>query len=225
MQLLPPMMSTRLAAEELPKFDIVVSEVMDLWCLGEGIIPTMRHAHKKLLADGGVMLPSKLEIYVQPLEFSLWGPVEQAVDFQCDLTPLAEQFHSKFSALRIEHFPHKALAEPILAMEIDLRQLPQVTEGEANIEGVNLCIRMGGKPALKAQVSVARILQKGTLHGHALWWSADLDGTEVTNRPSSPQRSWKQLVRWLDQPRQVEKGEDVQAGQALSWFFHGFSMF
>lgn len=41
-------LSDFLRQETLPKFDIVVSEVMDLWCLGEGIIPTMRHAHKKL---------------------------------------------------------------------------------------------------------------------------------------------------------------------------------
>jgi predicted RNA methylase len=56
----------------VPNFDIVVSEVMDLWCLGEGIIPTMRHAHKKLLAPNGVLLPGKLRVYVQPLELSLW---------------------------------------------------------------------------------------------------------------------------------------------------------
>ena len=65
--------------QEVPNFDIVVSEVMDLWCLGEGIIPTMRHAHKKLLAPNGVLLPGKLRVYVQPLELSLWREVRQNV--------------------------------------------------------------------------------------------------------------------------------------------------
>ena len=66
--------------QDVPKFDIVVSEVMDLWCLGEGIIPTMRHAHKKLLAPTGVMLPGKLRVYVQPLELSLWKEVGEILD-------------------------------------------------------------------------------------------------------------------------------------------------
>lgn len=48
--------------------------------------------------------------------------------------------------------------EPILALEIDLANLPsQPPEGEANIEGgVKLCIRMGKKPALRAKVRVGR---------------------------------------------------------------------
>ena len=78
------MMSTRLDPEKsefaLEKFDVVVSEVMDLWCLGEGIVPTMRHAHRKLLAEGGIMLPSKLTIFVQPLELSLWSQEGKRVE-------------------------------------------------------------------------------------------------------------------------------------------------
>lgn len=210
-QLLPPMMSTRLHTEEVPNFDIVVSEVMDLWCLGEGIIPTMRHAHKKLLAPNGVLLPGKLRVYVQPLELSLWREVEEGN--QVDLQPLSQRFRSKFSALRIDQFPHRYLTkEPILAMEIDLANLPaQPAEGEANIEGgVKLCIRMGKKPALSAKVVSSKIHHRGMLSGYGLWWSADLAGHQVTSDPSNPQRSWKQLVRWLDEPRFVEEQEEIQ---------------
>lgn len=211
-QLLPPMMSTRLQTEEtLPKFDIVVSEVMDLWCLGEGIIPTMRHAHKKLLNDTGVMLPGKLFIYVQPLELSLWREVEEGN--QVDLEVLSQRFKSKFSALRIDQFPHRYLTkEPILAMEIDLANVPpQPAEGEANIDGgVKLCIRMGKKPALRAKVTASKIDRGGMLAGYGLWWSAELGNEVVTSDPRSPQRSWKQLIRWLDQPRFVEENEEIQ---------------
>jgi len=74
-QLLPAMMSTRLQVGEdiAEKFDVVVSEVMDLWCLGEGVLPTMRHAHHKLLAEGGSMLPGRLVVFVQPVRAA---PVE-----------------------------------------------------------------------------------------------------------------------------------------------------
>jgi hypothetical protein len=48
------------------------------------------------------------------------------------------------------------------------------------------------------------------LSGYGLWWSADLAGHQVTSDPSNPQRSWKQLVRWLDEPRFVEEQEEIQ---------------
>ncbi|CAE8583413.1 unnamed protein product, partial [Polarella glacialis] len=213
-QLLPPMMSTRIQIGEhvKEKFDIVVSEVMDLWCLGEGVIPTMRHAHKKLLNDGGVMLPSKLAIFVQPLEMFVWSQAER--DHKANLSMLGEHMKSKFSPMRIDQMPRRWLTEePIAALEIDLRDVPsQPADGEPNMDGgVKLCIRMGGKPALHAKISTATIEHSGMLCGYGIWWAADLGtGSVVSSAPSNPQRSWKQLVRWLDQPRFVAEGEEIQ---------------
>jgi len=214
LQLLPPMMSTRIQIGEdvEAKFDIVVAEVMDLWCLGEGIIPTMRHAHRKLLNEGGVMLPGKLLIYVQPLELQLWATAEREHD--AELKALGSHLKTKFSPLRLDHFPLRWLTdEPIAALEIDLANVPeQPADGEQNLEGgAKLCIRMGGKPALHAKVSTATVDRGGVLSGYGIWWTADFgNGHAVTSSPSSPQRSWKQLVRWLDQPRCVAEGEEIQ---------------
>ncbi|CAE7292539.1 Art7 [Symbiodinium natans] len=212
--LLPPMMSTRLVVGEdvEEKFDIVVSEVMDLWCLGEGIIPTMRHAHKKLLAETGVMLPGRLQIFVQPLELSLWGQAER--ENGVDLQAMGKHFRSKFSAVRIDQFPGRYLTEePIAALEVNLACVPaQPGEGEPNVENdVKLCIRMGGKAALRAKISSVKVDHSGMLSGYGIWWSADLgNGHEVTSNPSNAQRSWKQLIRWLDAPRFVSAGDDIQ---------------
>ena len=129
---------------------------------------------------------------------------------------LSQRFKSKFSALRIDQFPHRYLTkEPILAMEIDLADVPpQPAEGEANIDGgVKLCIRMGKKPALRAKVTASKIDRGGMLAGYGLWWSAELGNEVVTSDPRSPQRSWKQLIRWLDQPRFVEENEEIQVGR------------
>jgi len=212
-QLLPPMMSTRLVVGEdiEEKFDIVISEVMDLWCLGEGVIPTMRHAYSKLLTVGGVILPSRLVIFVQPLEMLMWNQTER--DHRVNLSPLNTHFKTKFSPLRINQVPHRWLSDdPIPALEIDLKNVPnQPADGEPNLDGVKLCIRMGGKPALYAKISAATISHSGMLCGYGIWWAADLaNGHVITSAPSSPQRSWKQLVRWLEEPRFVSEGEDVQ---------------
>eukprot|EP00930_Biecheleria_cincta_P058741 TRINITY_DN44536_c0_g1_i1.p1 TRINITY_DN44536_c0_g1~~TRINITY_DN44536_c0_g1_i1.p1 ORF type:complete len:1100 (-),score=272.11 TRINITY_DN44536_c0_g1_i1:41-3298(-) len=213
-QLLPPMMSTRIQIGEdvQNKFDMVVAEVMDLWCLGEGIVPTMRHAHKKLLAEGGMMLPSKLMIFVQPMELNMWNQAER--ETETDLQALGKHLKSKFSPMRIDQFPVRWLTEePIAALEVDLGNVPeQPKDGEPNMEGgVKLCIRMGGKPALHAKISTASIDHSGTFSGYGIWWAADLGhGNVVSNAPDNPQRSWKQIVRWLDQPRFVAAGEEIQ---------------
>eukprot|EP00933_Yihiella_yeosuensis_P005987 TRINITY_DN110609_c0_g1_i1.p1 TRINITY_DN110609_c0_g1~~TRINITY_DN110609_c0_g1_i1.p1 ORF type:complete len:1040 (+),score=248.14 TRINITY_DN110609_c0_g1_i1:41-3160(+) len=213
-QLLPPMMSTRIQIGEdvKEKFDMVVSEVMDLWCLGEGVIPTMWHAYRKLVTDGGLLLPGRLMFFVQPLEMFLWGESEK--DHKCNFSSLGREMKSKFSPMRINQLPHRWLSEEAIpALEIDLRNVPpQPSDKEPNLDGdVKLCIRMGGKPALRAKISSAKIDHSGMLCGYGIWWAADLgNGNVVTNAPSNPQRSWKQIVRWLDQPRFVAEGEEVQ---------------
>jgi len=126
---------------------------------------------------------------------------------------LTENFKPKFSPLRIDQVPHRWLTdEPIAALEIDLSKVPpQPADGEPNLEGVKLCIRMGGKPALHAKISTMSIEKSGLLTGYGIWWAADLgNGHVVNSAPSSPQRSWKQLVRWLDEPRFVSEGEEIQ---------------
>lgn len=210
--LLPPMMSLRIQiGEDVPeKFDIVVSEVMDLWCLGEGVIATMRHAHKKLLEPDGIMLPSKLVLFAQPIELNLFGQQERK--HELNLSPLRHNFRARYSPLRIHRFPHKWLVdEPVPVLQIDLRNVPTPPpEGEPNLERTRLCIRMGGKPANFAKITSATIEHSGILSGYGFWWAADLGSNVLCTAPESPQRSWKQLVRWLDEPRFVQEGEEVQ---------------
>jgi len=212
-QLLPTGMTTSLKiGEDVPhKFDMVVSEVMDLWGLGEGIIPTMRHAHQHLLADGGTLVPSRVQIFVQPVELQLWAQHER--DAKVNLAALTSHFKSKFSPLRIQQVPHRWLSDEVrVVLDIDLTDVPaQPSQDTPNLDGVQLCIRMGGKPALRATATSMPITSSGLLCGYGVWWSCDLGhGFSISSAPQSAQRSWKQLVRWLDEPRFVSEGEEVQ---------------
>ncbi|OLP79685.1 hypothetical protein AK812_SmicGene40008 [Symbiodinium microadriaticum] len=229
------------------KFDIVRSSrrpvsaaprsesVMDLWCLGamhgsdtnmrfegrcmlargEGIIPTMRHAHKKLLAETGVLGP--------------WCKIEREdaartiADLRATAGTLLTLGPAWFSAVRIDQFPRWYLTdEPIVAMEVNLSCVPpQPAEGEPNVENdVKLCIRMGGKAALRAKVSSARVLAVSSCR-----WSRI--SHQLGLGPAMPTRSWKQLIRWLDAPRFVSAGEDIQVltcynDHQVSWSLCGF---
>src|SRR5262249_3817977 len=43
--------------------DLVVSEIADCGLIGEGMLPTMRHARRHLLADGGQLLPQSARLF------------------------------------------------------------------------------------------------------------------------------------------------------------------
>ena len=82
---------------------------MDLWCLGEGVVPTMRHAHAKLLAKDGIMIPSRLVIFAQPLELGVYNEPEKK--HKVNLSPMYSAFKSKYSPLRIAQMSHRMLTD------------------------------------------------------------------------------------------------------------------
>lgn len=43
--------------------DVVVSEIIDRGLIGEGILPSLRHAREHLLADGGVLVPHSATVH------------------------------------------------------------------------------------------------------------------------------------------------------------------
>ncbi|EFJ48213.1 hypothetical protein VOLCADRAFT_104892 [Volvox carteri f. nagariensis] len=51
--------------------DVIVTEIFDSELLGEGMIPTMRHAVQHLLKDGGVVIPAISRVYGQLVQCPL----------------------------------------------------------------------------------------------------------------------------------------------------------
>lgn len=59
-------------AADLPrKVDLIVTEIYDSELLGEGLLPTMRHAVRHLLRPGGKVVPSSARVYGQLVECSV----------------------------------------------------------------------------------------------------------------------------------------------------------
>jgi type II protein arginine methyltransferase len=203
-------MSTRLEVgiDVEERFDIIISEVLDLRLLGEGIIPSMRHAVKMLLAPGGAILPSNLHVYAMPIEVRLFHQAEKS--HNVDLGVLRSMLQSKESPVRLNAIPHRCLCdEAVKVFSIDLRNIPNQPEnGVPNLPGTEMQIKIGGKPALQATMTQTSIDHAGTLHGNAVWWNADYGhGVMLGNGPESGTISWKQLIRWIEEPRWVTEGE------------------
>lgn len=58
--------STNISLEELgiPKFDVIVTEIFDSGAFGEGVLATLIHAKENLLKEGGVFVPSGIELFL-----------------------------------------------------------------------------------------------------------------------------------------------------------------
>lgn len=54
------------------KADILLSENLDTWLLGEHMIPTVKDARQRLLKPDAKVIPQGATIYVQVIESS-WG--------------------------------------------------------------------------------------------------------------------------------------------------------
>lgn len=58
--------STNINLEELgiEKFDVIVTEIFDSGAFGEGVLATLIHAKENLLKEGGVFVPSGIELFL-----------------------------------------------------------------------------------------------------------------------------------------------------------------
>lgn len=178
------------------RVDVVVSEIVDCGLIGEGMLPTIRHAREHLLAPGGLLIPASARLYGQlissPTVTSL-NQVQDAVGFDVSLMNLVAT-RSHFP-VRLDTWPHEVLSEPLLLTEFDLLSGP-----------------LGpGRRLLSPTVTSV-----GEADGLAGWFEMNLGADVVLH--SSPGKAgahWMQAFIPLAKPVALTPGQDL--GIELSW--------
>ncbi|EFJ10211.1 hypothetical protein SELMODRAFT_427398 [Selaginella moellendorffii] len=122
------------------KADALVCEILDSELLGEGIIPSLRHAHEHLLRPNAATVPYRATVYAQLVESDfLWRLHDlQGVEdrLQDGLAFAPNDFYSYFKhrqhAFHVDEIPGmKLLSEPFEAFVLDFYRAPDV-RGEFN---------------------------------------------------------------------------------------------
>ncbi|XP_057463971.1 protein arginine N-methyltransferase 7 isoform X2 [Actinidia eriantha] len=146
--------------------DILVSEILDSELLGEGLIPTLQHAHDKLLVENPQTVPYRATTYGQLVESKyLWKlhdlfDIEAKASDDIRLVPTkketilcvkAQQFAMHCDAIKDEI---KLLSEPFKIFEFDFWKRPE-SRGETKLH-------------IKAT-------NDGTVHAVVSWWILQLD--------------------------------------------------
>lgn len=182
-------MSTTLSApRDIPPADLIVSEIVDCGLIGEGILPTIRHARKHLLAPGGRLLPERARIIGAALESSAvvrLNKVTTVAGFNVEaLNQLSTEGHFP---VRLHTWPHRFLSEPIEVVGFDF--------ATGSLED--------GEVALRVQSNA-----DGTAHGFVLWFEMDLGSSVVLrNSPDNVGSHWMQAFVEFPQHLIVRKGQ------------------
>ncbi|WP_218150564.1 50S ribosomal protein L11 methyltransferase [Actinokineospora terrae] len=193
-----PKLSTDLVVGvDLPRrADVIVSEIVDCGLVGEGVLPTVRHAREHLLEPGGVLLPDSAVLYGALLD-------SQAVDGLNRVQSAAGLDVRLLNALSTRgHFPVRLPTWPhrLISAETEIARFDFAADSLLD-ESVEVGIE---------------VTEAGTAHGLAVWFDLRLGGgIALRNAPDNLASHWMQAFVPFAEPRPHAAGERVRI--AFSW--------
>lgn len=175
------------------KFDLIVSEILDCGGLGEGVVPTLRHAKKTLMKLGGIMLPAGIKLYGQLIEIPkkyLVNPIKQISGF--DLSAF-DQFRplEEYTRVFLKREEHTALTEPFFICQYDFLQLPEMGPSQEDISRKEV-----------------KITVNGNIQAIAFWFDLKMDDEETySSGPKGEMVHWGQAVYFFGEQKAVNSGD------------------
>jgi precorrin-6B methylase 2 len=178
--------------------DLIVSEIVDGGLIGEGLLPTIRHARARLLAPGGDLLPRRCRIVGVAVESEVLASLNQvgfASGFDMGLFNVAAT--TRHFPINLWTRPHRALSPPTELVSFDL-VAGSLDDGSADVP--------------------VSVLADGQAHGLAVWFELDLGGgVVIRNSPDNHSSHWTQA--FVPFPRPVPMTTATAVTARLSW--HG----
>lgn len=182
--------STKLSAEELGgPFDVIISEILGQDVVREGVLPSLRDAHRRLAAPGALFVPLGASIQVSPVRFH-GNPQPDLSDVEgFDLSPFARHLEGPFA--RRAHHDLRLVGAPIELVTFDFNDVSTLAarRGTATL----------GAPAEPAD-------------GIAQWLSVRFPGGGVLANPPAIDSSWGVMLTPFERRRPA--GEPIP----LSWW-------
>ncbi len=189
--LLLPCHSTEM--ERPPRVDVVVSETLGNYPLEENIAAIMRDAKKRHMKPGGIMIPRRIAQFVSPVtsariqtELTSWDHVGYGIDYA----------------------PAKAMGLNNIYVRM-LTPSELLAGGKAIAQWDAFDLTEAPSSSRKGEASF-KIPEKATIHGFAIWWTAELaPGVILSTGPDAPRTHWEQLYLPLLTPLECSPGETV----------------
>lgn len=177
---------------ELPRpADVLVTEIIDCGLVGEGIVDTIRHARKHLLAPQARIVPARATLYAQLVEsrtLEHLNHVRRVAGF--DVSDFNRLSSLAYFPLRLAQTEYRPLAPPVEALRFDFEA--------------------GEYPDERTTVT-CRPVADGMCHAVALWfWVELVPGVVLSNEPANIRSHWEQAVQCFASPIPVRAGRPVE---------------
>jgi len=167
--------------------DAIISETLGSFAVDENMIQYIVDARERLLVDGGMFIPSAIDLFAVPIDSK---DIYEKIDFwrklpDVNFLPAFELFSRK---MMVEStLSGQLLAEPVKLQPVDLN----TWKGDSYFSR-----------------SYFPIQRTGVIHGMAGWFSATLcDDVQINTAPDQPETHWKQAFFPFHDPIQVVQGD------------------
>lgn len=177
--------------------DVVISDQIGRFGFEAGVFEYFNDARKRFTKPGGVLLPSRVDLMVAPVEHAdLWRQIEfwdqRPAGF--DFRPARRIAANTGYPIRLQ--PPHLLASPAMIVSLATETCPD------SISGIE---------------ATTEIEKAGTLHGIGGWFRAQLSPqVTMSNGPLDPRRIGRRNVFLpIDRPVDVEKGDRVCVAMSI----------
>jgi protein arginine N-methyltransferase 1 len=175
--------------------DVIVSEILWNFGVGEGVIGFLEDAKARFLKPGARSVPETVELHVAPVEAdAIYADIGDSPPDQhgLDLSPIRAYNRANVYMRRLDD--QALLAEPAVIDRFDLAD-----------------------PSHKELSAAARfeITREGTLHGICGWFAAQLSpSVRLSNRPPAEKSSWQHAFFPVGEPVAVGPGDIIELSMA-----------
>lgn len=178
------------------KANVVVSEILDTGLLGEGVLPSMRHAWANLLQDNATCIPKSADIHavlIQSDKYHIVNPVKEIQGF--DLSAFNHfRAEKSYLVMHSSQMKTKELSAVFPVLSVDFSHLPE----PATPENPN-------KHSMEVEVT-----KEGRMHGIMFWFTLHLDDKiSMSSGPDGELIHWGQALYMFDDEQLVKPGDKV----------------
>ncbi|MBO3698030.1 tetratricopeptide repeat protein [Roseivirga sp. E12] len=189
--------STQLIKSDLQETpNVIIAEIFDSGLLGEGAMPSFRHALEKLASDDCIVIPKAAEIKGRLLHsetLAAFNPITTISGF--DVSAF-DQFRvpGEYITQNLSEVNHEFCSSEFKILDVDFKKTwHALPEGQCR------------KLPLTVQVDSSK-----PIHGIAFWYTLFLDDhIELSNNPDRVDNHWGQAVAFFEQSIQGETGQSL----------------
>jgi protein arginine N-methyltransferase 1 len=195
--------------------DVIVHEVVGFDPFGENILPVIEDARERMLAPGGRLIPSAMEVWCVGFEVPD-VPYLDTARAAVELSELEGLFGIDFGAFRQHVTEHSEWFPRPLPPLGGTEFAPRILTEPAQLYRIDFApgSSLAVVPRKNARL---RAVHAGTLGGVVIYFRAHLDDeTFLGNSPWMPQTSWGRNARSLGRLVAVQPGEEIDIACEVS---------